>query len=136
MCTMEKETTLCLVGGETYGGWIQKKGRGRGLTGLFGFFRPWSLRYVTVNPGIGLMSYYKREVDGETRRDEAGHVHLKDAVIKVKNNRLIIEIEVRQEVENIGLSQELVRAGEILFLKAVNDEQMRDWVSILSSAST
>ena len=130
------ETSLYPITHESYGGWIQKKGRGRGLAGFFGFFRPWNLRFVTVNPRIGLMSYYRSKDDGEARREEAGHVHLKDAVIRVKNTQLVVEIELRQEVQNIGSGQEFSGAGEVLFLKADNDEHLCEWVSILSAAST
>ena len=130
------ETSLHPIGSGLYGGWVQKKGRGRGLAGFFGFFRPWNMRFVTVNPRIGLMSYYKSKDDGEARREETGHVHLKDAIIRVKNTQLIVEVELHQEVQIIGSGGEFPGAGEVLFLKAMNDEHLCEWVSILSAAST
>ena len=129
------ESALCQIGVDSYGGWIQKKSRGRGLASLFGFFRPWSLRFITVNTKIGIMSYYKNKQDVEAR-EAIGHVQLKDAVIGVKKKQLIVEVELRQEGQNMRTGEEIARVGEVLVLRALNDEHLGEWISILTAVST
>ena len=65
-------TTIRRLDKDVYGGWLSKRGRGRGLVGFFGVFRPWAIRYITVNNVSSLLTYYETEEDGENRTNERG----------------------------------------------------------------
>ena len=127
-----------------YGGWLGKKGRGRGLAGFFGVFRPWSNRYVTVNIATGLLTYYENEVDGENKCNEKGcrfpmktvhrqnliddvhrtlifhpgHVHLRKSEISVDEGDISMQITLKADVRDLGGNQENVASeGEVLHLR-------------------
>ncbi len=128
---------ICSFQKDLYGGWLSKKGRGRGLAGLFGFFRPWALRFVTVNIVTGILTYYNNQEDAEAKRDENGHMHLKKAEITGKEKQFIMEVLLQQEVSAVGLNGEksLPGEGERLAFRALDLEHYKEWVSIISTAA-
>lgn len=69
-------TQVNRIGNNLYGGWMSKRGRGRGMSGFFGVFRPWATRYFTIDNVSGVMTYYDTEEDGENRANEKGIYHI------------------------------------------------------------